>query len=432
MIVCQRCGRENDGRYRFCLGCGAALPAQPSVPSAPPPSAPPPTNPPPRHAPPPSAPVRSASSGQVATASLPLRPPPPAAGSPAPPAFAARSTTRDEDDVSTMAITSLEIDDDFEEILPQSPPPRPAPPAQAKSRPSPAPPGPAPEPAAARAPRPPAPPRPSAQTGFERGATAAAELRCVQCTTVIPPGYAFCGVCGTPRGRSEAAISVPPPDEARSAGSLALIDDLGNESVRHNLLIGENRVGRGADCDVAFAHDGLLADLHCVINASEQPFRLKPVDLYNGTYLRISTPVELHHGDIVRVGQEVLRFERIEELVPESSPLTGRPLTVGCAMPRGVWGRVCQIGMARQVANSYLLSHRDVFLGRERGDILFPKDGFVSGSHAVISERGGRVYLKDLGSSNGTFLRVKREITLRNGDLLLLGRNLLRVHVGNP
>jgi pSer/pThr/pTyr-binding forkhead associated (FHA) protein len=48
----------------------------------------------------------------------------------------------------------------------------------------------------------------------------------------------------------------------------------------------------------------------------------------------------------------------------------------------------------------------------------------------VISERGGRVYLKDLGSSNGTFLRIKQEIALRNGDLLLLGRNLLRVHVG--
>ncbi|MEY3013114.1 MAG: hypothetical protein RIT45_1849 [Pseudomonadota bacterium] len=250
----------------------------------------------------------------------------------------------------------------------------------------------------------------------------------MQCSTPIPPGYAFCGVCGTPRSRSESAAQAPEP--AREAGALALIDDLGNESVRYPLQAGENRLGRGHDCEIAFASDGLLAGVHCVLSAAEQPFRLRPLDMHNGTYLRISTPVELHHGDIIRVGQEVLRFERIEELQAETSPVTGRKLTVGCAMPRGVWGRVCQIGMGRQVANAYLLSHRDVFLGRERGDILFPKDGFVSGSHAVISERGGRVYLKDLGSSNGTFLRVKREITLRNSDLLLLGRNLLRVHVG--
>lgn len=414
MIVCQRCGRENDGRYRFCLGCGAALPASarpsstsatpaapPPVPSAPPPPPPPPAAPaavrPPPSAPPPAPPAdappvstpRTSSSGQVPISPLPPRGAPPATARARPkpaaaPSFTARPAGDPEDDVATVAFVD-----------------------------------------------PPPPPRAAvARTSHEHGprASGATELRCVQCSTPIPPGYAFCGVCGTPRGRSESAAMAPAP--VREAGALALIDDLGNESVRYPLVVGENRIGRDTSCEVAFDSDGLLAGVHCVLKADEQPFRLRPLDMHNGTYLRISTPVELHHGDIIRVGQEVLRFERIEELTAETSPITGRTLTVGCAMPRGVWGRVCQIGMARQVANAYLLSHRDVFLGRERGDILFPKDGFVSGSHAVISERGGRVYLKDLGSSNGTFLRIKREITLRNSDLLLLGRNLLRVHVG--
>ena len=265
---------------------------------------------------------------------------------------------------------------------------------------------------------------------MERGAASSVEqLTCIKCSATIPDGYSFCGVCGTPREKSEVAVA-PVPKVAPTVGHLALIDDLGSESVRYPLQSGENGLGRGPHNIVRFESDGLLADSHCIVSADEPPFRLRPLDFCNGTYLRISTPVELQHGDIIRVGQEVLRFERIEEIAPEVSPQTGRPLRVGCPTPRGVWGRLCQIGMARQVANAYLLSHRDVFLGRERGDILFPKDGFVSGSHAVISERGGRVYLKDLGSSNGTFLRVKREIALRNGDLLLLGRNLLRVHVG--
>lgn len=281
--------------------------------------------------------------------------------------------------------------------------------------------------------RAPAAPPPAARgTGYEHGAAGLpVTLSCVSCAATIPDGYSFCGVCGTPRAKSEAAAGRgPAPAAPKSVGHLALIDDLGSESQRYSLTHGDNMLGRGASAAVRFEADGLLADDHCVVVAGDPPFRLRPLDFYNGTYLRISTPVELQHGDIVRVGQEVLRFERIEEIAPETAPATGRPLRVGCPTPRGVWGRLCQIGMARQVANAYLLSHRDVFLGRERGDILFPKDGFVSGSHAVISERGGRVYLKDLGSSNGTFLRVKREIALRNGDLLLLGRNLLRVHVG--
>ena len=257
---------------------------------------------------------------------------------------------------------------------------------------------------------------------------------CTNCGAAIPPGHGFCGVCGTPATSSSAPAPAPAPApparRAADVGHLALIDDLGSESVRYPLTGAENMIGRAEAADVPFPQDGLLASQHCVIDAGETPFRLRPVDFCNGTYLRISTPVELQHGDIVRVGQEVLRFERIEDVEPEVNGVTGETATVGCPMPRGVWGRLCQIGMARQVANAYLLSHRDVFLGRERGDILFPKDGFVSGSHAVISERGGRVYLKDLGSSNGTFLRIKQEIALRNGDLLLLGRNLLRVHVG--
>ncbi len=461
MIVCQRCGRENDGRYRFCLGCGAALPvARPASTAMPPPV---PNGPPPVPAPTavpgiPPVPGRPTAPPQGAPpAGLPPTVPPPplaAAGSaqaaglhPVPPAPSAAPRSeggtaplgshgtgqvplaplpRRPAPGANIGATPGQLarvpDDDIEDVA--APVPRPAPrPAAGAAPPA----GKAADAAAAQA------SRPGTGTSYERGTQGAAAevLKCIQCSNTIPPSYAFCGVCGTPRGRSEAAAAAPAPAPmAREAGSLALIDDLGNESVRYPLKQGANAIGRASNNDVTFDQDGLLARQHCVLTAEDQPFRLRPIDTYNGTYLRISTPVELHHGDIIRVGQEVLRFERIEDLVAEVSPITGRPLLVGCSMPRGVWGRLCQVGMVRQVANAYLLTHRDVFLGRERGDILFPRDGFVSGSHAVISERGGRVYLKDLGSSNGTFLRVRREIPLRNGDLLLLGRNLLRLHVG--
>lgn len=66
--------------------------------------------------------------------------------------------------------------------------------------------------------------------------------------------------------------------------------------------------------------------------------------------------------------------------------------------------------------------------GRERGDILFSEDGYVSGLHCRIAKgEDGRMYLTDVGSSNGTFVRLRGERDLAPGDVLLMGQQLFRV-----
>ncbi len=255
---------------------------------------------------------------------------------------------------------------------------------------------------------------------------------CSQCRTPVPSTNAFCGSCGAVNPHHSSTLPMPQAAiRTDRVGYVALIDDNGGESVQFPIVAGENRIGSGEACQLRFPDDGFLARLHCVVEADAGRATLRPVDHSNGVFLRITTPVELHHGEVVRIGQEILRFERFDRLVPEVNS-DGLAETVGWQPPRGVWGRLCQLGLSRQVANAYLLSTPDVFLGRERGDILFPRDGFVSGSHAVLSDRSGRSFLKDLGSSNGTFVKVKHDTPLRNGDLFLLGRNLLRVHLGSP
>ena len=56
-----------------------------------------------------------------------------------------------------------------------------------------------------------------------------------------------------------------------------------------------------------------------------------------------------------------------------------------------------------------------------------PEDGYVSGTHARISYREGRFYLGDLGSSNGTFLRLRAERAVRPGTFLLMGQQLFKL-----
>src|SRR5262249_42628578 len=72
-------------------------------------------------------------------------------------------------------------------------------------------------------------------------------------------------------------------------------------------------------------------------------------------------------------------------------------------------------------------------IGREGNDVNFPEDPFISGRHAVVravdSGSGTRFQLADLGSKNGTFLRVRDETPLYHGDYVFLGQQLLRVEI---
>ena len=78
---------------------------------------------------------------------------------------------------------------------------------------------------------------------------------------------------------------------------------------------------------------------------------------------------------------------------------------------------------------AFPLKDGENLIGRELGDITFPSDGFVSGRHAVLEVGPDRLMLRDLGSSNGTFLRLGAPTFVDNGDQFLIGRQLVRVEL---
>jgi pSer/pThr/pTyr-binding forkhead associated (FHA) protein len=65
--------------------------------------------------------------------------------------------------------------------------------------------------------------------------------------------------------------------------------------------------------------------------------------------------------------------------------------------------------------------------GRLEGDIRFGDDPTVSPRHAQFTIEGDRVTVEDLGTVNGTFLRIKGSQPLAAGEEVRLGRQLLRV-----
>ena len=131
----------------------------------------------------------------------------------------------------------------------------------------------------------------------------------------------------------------------------------------------------------------------------------------NGVFVKIDAEEALESGDVIRVGQELLRFE----IIAPPAPLEDGTEVAGTPNP-GFWGRLSVI-VGRDVDGSAFPLFGDaIVMGRERGDILFPEDGYVSGTHARITLRDGRVYLADVGSSNGTFLRVRGERKISRED----------------
>ena len=66
-------------------------------------------------------------------------------------------------------------------------------------------------------------------------------------------------------------------------------------------------------------------------------------------------------------------------------------------------------------------------IGRSSGCDVVVDSGTVSRHHADIEVTGGVVTLTDVGSSNGTFIRLRAERAVAGTDILLMGQQLFRI-----
>ncbi len=76
---------------------------------------------------------------------------------------------------------------------------------------------------------------------------------------------------------------------------------------------------------------------------------------------------------------------------------------------------------------TYHLSAMNHTVGRSTGDIRFSEDLFLNPEHARFTVERGRLFVKDLGTINGVFVRIKSPVPLEHGDFFLVGEQLLRL-----
>ncbi|MBL8678715.1 MAG: FHA domain-containing protein [Myxococcales bacterium] len=414
MIICPKCSKENQDHYKFCLGCGSELPkdggggAKPFNPT--PPAGVPAQRPPAAPAGPfgsaPAAPAGpfGAPTAPPAGGGFGQAPPPPAGGGFAPVAAPVAPAAGGFGGAPAAPAASGPR---FLATCPQCSSPNPGNKRfcltcgfDLTDN----------SPAGAAPPAPVAPP----------------------VAPVAPVAPSFQPVAAPPVAAPPAPVAPPPPVAAppapaavASAVRLTLIRPDGTEGGTHTLNEGANRIGRTTA--PLFANDAYLSPTHATFTVRGTSVTIRDENSLNGVYLRVAAQaaIEVGNGDVFRIGQEILKYEAYPPVGTEADGTERQGAQI-----EGLVGKISLVIGRETTGNAFPIPVTGLFLGRERGDILFPEDGYVSGLHAQLTVAGGKLTLTDLNSSNGTYIRARGERPLQSGDLLLMGQQLFRVNVG--
>jgi pSer/pThr/pTyr-binding forkhead associated (FHA) protein len=127
-----------------------------------------------------------------------------------------------------------------------------------------------------------------------------------------------------------------------------------------------------------------------------------------------------------RVGQRV-SVEIVRSSLPGTPPSPGGSSTQGIlASRREAQPRIALLDDEGSIARAYILERGEAIVGRGDADIHFEGDPYMSPLHARIEQRAGQLWLRDLGSRNGTWLFIEQPTRLTDGDLILIGSQILR------
>ena len=78
------------------------------------------------------------------------------------------------------------------------------------------------------------------------------------------------------------------------------------------------------------------------------------------------------------------------------------------------------------IARTFTIERGEAIVGRSDGDLQFATDVYLSPMHAQLSVREGQLWVRDLGSRNGSWVFLDSPCKLQDGDLLLIGSQIIR------
>jgi len=143
-----------------------------------------------------------------------------------------------------------------------------------------------------------------------------------------------------------------------------------------------------------------------------------------GIFVRLAGAYVLEHQDIFLAGQQVFRYEEKPQTASALTAIATGQVELGTAADTA---ELVKMDASGNPAGRYGLNAVQIQFGRTRGTHVFADDNLMSRSHFRISLRGEDFILEDVGSRNGTFVKIRRKTPLASGSALLIAGQLLRV-----
>ncbi|HLZ46982.1 MAG TPA: FHA domain-containing protein [Gemmatimonadales bacterium] len=267
--------------------------------------------------------------------------------------------------------------------------------------------------------------RTSGPGGGGSAAPAATEGTCPLCGSAVGGGGPGAAAGGGADRRSN------PDRRPDHSLTLILVSEMATEVARFERKQAATTIGR-TQGDVRFPEDQFLSPLHAKLSWEEDQLEVRDLGSRNGTWVFLEGPYRLTDGDLILIGSQVLRFKRLGYPGPHSAEADATK-RLGSMVPSADIASLTQLrsdGSSRDVIQ--LSPGRDVHIGRERGDWIFPYDPSMSAQHATVRSEDADFVLVDDHSRNGVAVAARGAMTLRHGSRIMVGDKLLRIELPAP
>jgi class 3 adenylate cyclase len=179
--------------------------------------------------------------------------------------------------------------------------------------------------------------------------------------------------------------------------------------------------------DCQFPDDDKMAPLHARFTMKQNQLFVEDVSGVSSVFIGLIATYTLKDGDIVRMGEQMFRFREKTEAVANAAARGTTILDLSSSMDEPVAELVFVGPDFLDTPARLPLNEEEVTFGRSRGTYVFPEDPFMSRAHAKVYHRGEDFFVEDVGSRNGTFLKVRGEAPIPNGCTVLVGSQVFRV-----
>lgn len=190
-------------------------------------------------------------------------------------------------------------------------------------------------------------------------------------------------------------------------------------------------IGRSASNDIHIPEQHVSRQ-HAVVNYRDGVFLLNDLNSANGTFVndeQVTEAYPLTHGDVIRLYVPILRFSAA--VTEEDAKRAEESGTLIAAAPASSAGRLI-ITTGPQEGETISLALNEITVGRATTNYTWEvglQDPSVSRPHARLTRVDDRWVLRDLGSSNGTFVNNtpinEKGRVLSDGDIIAFGATLV-------